>query len=258
MGERTAHAPGTFSWVDLQTTDQQAAKAFYGALFGWTADDRPVGDGVVYSMMLRDGREVAAISPQQQVQRDAGAPPAWNNYVTVADADATAAKAGDLGGVVVAPPFDVLTAGRMTVLQDPQGAFFMAWQPRDSIGAQLVNAPGALVWNDLSTPDVESARAFYSALFGWTIEEMEGMPEPYFSIKVGGRSNGGMRPAPDGMPTFWLPYFGVDDVPAAMARVEELGGSVHVGPVDIPMARFAVVQDPQGATFAIYAGALDD
>jgi predicted enzyme related to lactoylglutathione lyase len=258
MGERTSHAPGTFSWVDLQTTDQEAAKAFYGALFGWEADDRPVGDGVVYSMMLREGREVAAISPQQQVQRDAGVPPAWNNYVTVADVDATAARTSELGCVVVAPPVDVLTAGRRAVLQDPAGAFVMAWQPRDSIGARLVNAPGALVWNDLSTPDVEGAIAFYSALFGWEVSEMEGLPEPYWSIKVGERSNGGIRRAEGDMPVFWLPYFGVDDVPAAMTRIEELGGRVHTGPVDIPMAQFAVAQDPQGATFAVYAGAMED
>ena len=170
MGERTQYAPGTFSWTDLTTTDQDAAKAFYGSLFGWTADDRPVGDGMVYSMMQLGGREVAAISPQPQMLRDAGAPPTWNSYITVESADASADRAQELGATLLSPPFDVFDAGRMAVIQDPQGAAFEIWEPRESIGAGLVNAPGALSWNELASPDLDASSAFYSALFGWTIE----------------------------------------------------------------------------------------
>ncbi len=143
MGERTSHPPGTFSWVDLSTTDQEAAKAFYQGLFDWDCEDAPVGDGMYYSMMRIHGRAVAAISAQQQALRDQGVPPAWNSYVTVEDADAAAARAKELGGNVLSEAFDVLEAGRMAVLMDPQGAAVMVWQPRDSIGAELVNAPGA-------------------------------------------------------------------------------------------------------------------
>src|SRR3954451_14211535 len=128
MGERTEYAPGTFCWTDLTTTDQDAAKAFYGGLFGWEADDIPVGDEMVYSMQKLDGKDVAAISPQPQMMRDAGAPPTWNSYVSVEDADAVTEKAKELGATVQAPAFDVMESGRMAVIQDPQGAFFMPWQ----------------------------------------------------------------------------------------------------------------------------------
>jgi uncharacterized protein len=259
MGERTHHAPGTFSWVDLSTTDQDAAKDFYGSLFGWEADDMPAGEGVVYSMMRVGGRDVAAISPQPDMQRDAGAPPAWNSYVTVASADETAARAGELGGTVHAPPFDVFDAGRMAVIQDPQGAFFMVWEPKDSIGAGLVNAPGALVWNELAAADLDGSSAFYSGLFGWSIAPFPDSPQLYLTIRNGERSNGGMREAtPPGVPPHWLVYFGVDDLDAATERVRELGGSVHAGPIDIQMARIAIVADPQGALFALYDGVMQD
>jgi len=155
MGLRTSYAPGTFSWVDLATTDQQEAKRFYSGLFGWEPQDIPVGDGVFYSMMSREGHVVAAIAPQPQAQRDAGVPPSWQSYVTVASADDAAERARAAGGIVHAPPFDVFDAGRMAVIQDPQGAFFMVWEPRGNIGADLVNAPGALCWNELYVPDIE-------------------------------------------------------------------------------------------------------
>ena len=142
MGERTKYTPGTFSWADLSTTDQEAAKAFYGGLFGWKAEDLPVGDdGAYYSMQLVGDKTVAAISEQPQQQRDAGAPPVWNSYVTVESADAAVERAKELGGAAHTPAFDVMTAGRMAVLQDPQGAYFMAWEPRDNIGAGLVTRP---------------------------------------------------------------------------------------------------------------------
>ena len=258
MGERTQYAPGTFSWTDLTTTDQDGAKAFYGALLGWEADDMPAGEGVVYSMMRVGDKHVAAISPQPPQQRDAGAPPSWSSYVTVESADDAAARAVEHGGTVVAPPFDVFDAGRMAVVQDPQGAFFSVWEPRRNIGAGLVNAPGALVWNELASTDVEGSTAFYSALFGWEIAPLAGSEQLYLSIKNDGASNGGIREAtPPGTPPHWLVYFGVDDLDRAIARVDELGGMVHAGPIDIQMARIAIVGDPQGAVFALYDGQLD-
>jgi predicted enzyme related to lactoylglutathione lyase len=255
MGERTQYKPGTFSWADVTTTDQPAAKEFYSRLFGWEAEDLPVGDGVHYSMMRVDGKEVAAISPQPQQQREAGVPPMWNNYVTVESADAAAERAGQLGATVHAPPFDVMDAGRMAVIQDPQGAFFMAWEPRQNIGAGLVNAPGALAWNELSSPDVDASAAFYGELFGWTTSQFEGSPERYLVVMNGDRANGGIRELGDQpAPPHWLPYFGIDDISDGLRQVESLGGSVHAGPMDIQVAKIGIVQDPQGATFAIYDG----
>jgi uncharacterized protein len=258
MGERTEYAPGTFCWTDLTTTDQESAKAFYGELFGWEAQDMPVGEGTYYSMMRLGDKDVAAIAPQPAPQREAGAPPVWNSYVSVDSADAAAERARELGGNVHAPPFDVMQAGRMAAIQDPQGAYFLVWQPRDHIGAGLVNAPGALVWNELNSPDLDASGAFYSGLFGWKVIPFQGSGEPYLSIANGEDNNGGMRPlTPPGMPPHWLVYFGVEDIDEALPRVQELGGTKHAGPIDIQMATIAIVADPQGAVFALYAGALE-
>jgi predicted enzyme related to lactoylglutathione lyase len=259
VGERTSYAPGTFCWAELTTTDQAAAKRFYGELLGWEADDRPIGDGgYVYSMMQVGGHNVAAIATQPDQQREAGIPPAWNSYVSVEDADATAARAGELGATVHAPPFDVMDVGRMAVIQDPQGAFFELWQPRAHFGAALVNAPGALVWNELSSPDPDASAAFYGDLFGWTVAPFPGSPEPYLSIKNGEANAGGIRTLTQpGPPPHWLAYFGVDGLDAALAQVPTLGGTVHAGPIDIQIARIAVVADPQGAVFALYDGELE-
>jgi predicted enzyme related to lactoylglutathione lyase len=259
MGERTKHTAGTFSWTDVNTTDQAAAKTFYGGLFGWEYDDMPAGEGVVYSMAKVDGKYVAAVSPQPEQQRQAGVPPAWNSYITVDDADAAAAKAGELGATVHAQPFDVMEAGRMAVIQDPQGAFFLVWQPQQHIGAQMVNAPGALSWNELGSPDLDGSTSFYGQLFGWTFSPMEGVDSPYLVIQNAGRANGGIRPPmPPGTPPFWLVYFATGDVDGSLAKVSELGGNVLVGTTDIGIAKIAVVQDPQGAVFALYDGQLED
>jgi len=259
MGKRTSYAPGTFSWADLATSDQADAKRFYGGLFGWEAQDMPVGDGVVYSMMSRDGDVVAAIAPAPQAQRDAGVPPIWQSYVTVASAEETAERAGAAGGHVHAAPFDVFDAGRMAVIQDPQGAFFMVWEPREHAGAALVNAPGALTWNELYVPDLDAAQAFYGAVFGWTFAPIEGMAMPYTVINNGERANGGMMlPPMAGIPPHWLVYFGVADIDAALAAVTALGGSVQAGPIDIGMAKIGVVADPQGAMFALYDGRFEE
>jgi uncharacterized protein len=255
MGERTSHSPGTFSWTDLATTDTDAAKRFYTGLFGWDIDDRPIpGDGV-YTMLLRDGKEVAALFEGQE-----GMPTAWSSYVTVESADATAAKAADLGGTPMGDPFDVMDAGRMAVVQDPTGAVVSVWESRGSIGAQLVNVPGAITLNQLNTPDPESAQRFYEGLFGWRTEEMPGGDQPYWGIYNGDRMNGGMMQIPSDppVPPHWLVYFGTDDVDADAARIADEGGQVIVPPVDVPGGRILVAQDPQGAVFGLFAGRFDD
>jgi predicted enzyme related to lactoylglutathione lyase len=259
MGKRTQYTPGTFSWTDLTTTDQDGAKAFYGGLFGWEAIDNPIGDGMVYSMMRIGGDDVAAISPQPEQQRDAGAPPTWNSYITVESADAALERARTLGATVHAPAFDVFDVGRMGVTQDPQGAFFLVWEPKAHVGAGLVNAHGALCWNELASPDIDASAEFYRDLFGWTVEPFADSPEPYLVIKNGDRSNGGIRPVmPPGTPPHWLVYFGVDDLESAMGKIGELGGTTLAGPIDIGENKIAVAQDPQGAVFALYAGMFED
>jgi predicted enzyme related to lactoylglutathione lyase len=261
MGERTEYTPGTFSWTDLTTTDQEAAKSFYGELFGWEADDLPMGEGSYYSMMRLSGQSVAAISPQPQQLREAGAPPTWNSYITVASADESLERAKHLGATVHSPAFDVFDAGRMGVIQDPSQAFFAVWEPKENIGAGLVNMPGALSWNELATPDMDASAGFYTELFGWSVEPLQGSEMPYTVIKNSdGHTNGGIRPVtPPGAPPHWLVYFGTDDIEAGSARVSELGGSVLVEPMSIgPAGHISVAQDPQGAVFALYGGRFDD
>jgi predicted enzyme related to lactoylglutathione lyase len=256
MGERTSYAPGTFSWSELATSDAEAAKGFYSALFGWDYDDNPVGDGMVYSIARRDGHQVGALFSSDQP------PPHWNCYVTVASADDAAARAAELGATVLQEAFDVLDAGRMAVIADPTGAALCLWEPRRVPGAELVNTPGALTWNDLVTPDAEAAASFYGALFGWTTEEM---PDSggYRVIRNGERANGGIvqvdpEGANAGTPATWLPYFGHDDARRAAAEAPDLGATVMNGPLEILGGTIAVLADPQGAVFAVWSGPYDD
>jgi uncharacterized protein len=259
MGERTTYAPGTFSWADVTTTDQEAATAFYARLFGWEPENRPAGDGVMYTMMRLGDLDVAAVSPQPQMLRDAGAPPAWNSYVTVASADAAAQRAEQLGATVLSGAFDVMDAGRMAVVRDPQGAMFALWEPRASIGARLVNEPAALCWNELATSDPEAAARFYGELFGWSVAPLPDSPMPYLWATNGDAGAAGIREPTPGEPTHWLVYFGTDDIRAATDRAKELGGDpfagVHTLGEDLSIAP---VRDPQGAVFALYQGRFDD
>jgi uncharacterized protein len=257
MAERDSYQPGTFSWAELLSNDTDGAKAFYTGLFGWTFEDRPIGDGGVYTMFSLGERHVGALHAGQQE----GMPPVWNSYVTVEDADATTEKAKELGANVLAGPFDVPDAGRMSALADPQGGVVSIWQPRDHIGAGLVNAPGAVTLNQLNTSDTEAAGKFYADLFGWDVREQEadGLP-PYFGLFNEGRLNGGMMDLPEGSPAppHWLVYFGSEDVDASVASIRELGGQVLVEPMPIPGGRIAVAQDPQDGIFALFDGRFDD
>jgi predicted enzyme related to lactoylglutathione lyase len=148
----------------------------------------------------------------------------------------------------------------MAVIQDPQGAFFAVWQAGQSFGAEVVNEPGAVTLNQLTTSDVEGASKYYSDLFGWNIEEQEAEGGPgYWGIFAEGNLNGGLMALPpgDGPPPHWLVYFGTEDVDATTRTAEELGGGTTVPPLDVPAGRISVLRDPQGATFAIFAGRFD-
>lgn len=259
MSERTEYTPGTFCWTDLTTTDQSAAKDFYGRLFGWQAEDFPMDEGTFYSMQRIDGKDVAAIAPQPPQQREAGVPPTWNSYIAVESADDACRRAQELGATVHAPAFDVMEAGRMGVIQDPQGAYFEVWEAKMNPGAALVNQAGALSWNELASPDLDGSSRFYGELFGWKIEAVEDMPMPYRMIQNAGSANGGIAPLmPPGTPPHWLVYFGTDEIEASTAKLSELGGTVMAGPMDIGVGKIAVVADPQGAVFALYAGQFEN
>jgi predicted enzyme related to lactoylglutathione lyase len=251
MGERTSHAPGTFSWADLSTTDTDGAAAFYTGLFGWATEDNPMPEGGVYTMLSKAGKAVGGLSAVQQE----GQPPAWNSYVTVESADDSSAAVDEQGGTVVMEPFDVMDVGRMAVIQDPSGAFFYVWEPHASIGAERVNEPGALTLNQLNTSEAARAEQFYGGVFGWRFEQVPGGDRPYWGIYNGDRLNGGMM---EEQPSAWLVYFGSDSVDDDAGRIVELGGRVIVPPMPVPGGRILVAQDPQGAVFALVDGRFDD
>jgi predicted enzyme related to lactoylglutathione lyase len=259
MGERTSYEPGTFSWVDLATSDAAAAQSFYGGLFGWELEDTDAGDGAVYTLCRVGEDIVCGLMEMTPEMRARGVPPSWTSYVTVSDADAVLEHARQLGGAVLADAFDVREAGRMAVLADPQGAVFAVWQPRASIGAERVNDIGCLCMNELATPDLGAADAFYAGLFGWRMEVSEPGPgePPMALIYRGDALNASAGVAQPGEPAHWRPYFTVEAVDGAVARTRELGGQVLLEPIAIPDGRIAIAADPQGAVFAFFEGEVD-
>jgi uncharacterized protein len=252
MSERTSYEPGTPCWVDLGSPDLDAAVDFYSGLFGWEVPAPPNPEEFGgYRRAKMGGADVAGMMPLMQE----GQPPAWTSYFSVVDADATAASIAANGGTQVAEPMDVMDLGRMALFTDPEGAFFGIWQPGTFAGAQRVNEPGALGWNELESRDPAAAKDFYRAVFGWGFEDHEMGEMTYTEWQLDGRAVGGMADirgrVPDAVPAHWMAYFGCEDADASVARVEELGGEVMFGPIDIPAGRFAMVADPWGAGFAV-------
>ena len=254
MPEQTSYTQGTPNWVDLQTTNQDAAKAFYAGLFGWTYDDQPMPDGPVYSMAMLGGHQVAAIASQSPAL--AGAPTMWNTYLAVDSVDEAVGKVDAAGGKVAMAPFDLMDAGRMAFVIDPSGAAVALWQANQHIGATLVNEPGTVTWNELIT-DNPGAVSFYADVVGLTASQMDmGGGMPYTVFESAGRSVGGTTPPQmPGIPNHWHVYFAVADADATAAKVTELGGAVMMPPFDTPVGRIAVVSDPQGAVFSIIKSA---
>ncbi|MGD0943399.1 MAG: VOC family protein [Acidimicrobiales bacterium] len=253
MPKRTSYAQGTPSWVDLQTTDQEAAKSFYGELFGWQYDDQLIPGGATYSMALKDGELVAAISPLSPDMAAAGRPPTWNTYITVDDVDAASAAVEGAGGQVLMQPFDVIDAGRMSAVADPSGAVVCLWQANEHIGATLVNEPGSLIWNELITDDGEAAFAFYDEVLGLSAEASDLGGNPYTVFKVGDDMVGGsMAPPMEGIPNHWHVYFAVDELEPSLEKARQLGAQVLAGPLPTPIGSMVTLSDPQGAWFSLF------
>jgi uncharacterized protein len=264
MPKETKYPQGTPNWVELSTSDQSAAKKFYGSLLGWSFDDLPMAQGGVYSMAMLRGEAVAAIAPIP-VGASHATPPGWNTYIAVDDVNATAEKIAPAGGQVVTAPFDVGDAGRMAWVADPTGAVVGLWQAGRRIGATLVNEPGALFWNELLTDKPDTAIAFYEAVLGLTHASVDAAPgTTYHSLKVAGHDVAGcVEPPMGGIPNHWHNYFAVDDADATAHKVAAQGGRIAVDPFDIPWARLltrqvgttvgraAVVADPQGGLFGV-------
>ncbi|MGH3909876.1 MAG: VOC family protein [Pseudonocardiaceae bacterium] len=245
-----SYEPGTPSWVDLGSPDPAAAGAFYSGLFGWDlVDQGPDAGG--YRMAFLHDQPIAGLGPQQR----SDVPPYWTTYISVSDADAVSKSVRQAGGQVFMEPMDVFDLGRMAMFADADGAPFAVWQPRAHTGAGLVNESGAMCWNELATRDPAKAMTFYPTVLGWSATEREIGDVHYTEWQLGDRTVAGMLPMDDrwpaDVPSHWMVYFAVDDTDNAVARAEELGGTVIVPPTDVPPGRFAVLRDPHGAVFSV-------
>ena len=271
MTEPRTYPHGVPCWIDIEPPDTDAAVAFYGGLFGWTFDDAmPPGAPGHYLIARLDGEDVAAVGMPRP------GPAAWNTYVAVDDADATARAVTDAGGQVTSPPEDAGPGGRAASLVDPAGAPFRIWQPRRRLGAQAVNAPGTWNFSDLHTPDPEGATAFYGSVFGWETDSLgdDGPTmwrRPGYGDHLAATIDPGIHErqaavsAPPGFAdaVAWLAPLDGDEAPHwhvtfAVADRDEsreaalrLGATDVSGPVDSMWTKHAVVRDPQGAVFTL-------
>ena len=258
MAEFMSHAPGTFSWVELATTDPKAGVSFYRDLFGWNVVEHDMGPNGIYTIFTIRGQDVAAAAGQHPQERQMGVPPHWNLYVTVSSADEAAKRAVQLGATVLDAPFDVMQQGRMAIVRDPTGAVLQLWEPKAHIGVKIRNEPNSLCWSELTTKDPKAAEAFYTGMFGWSARHSApAAVMDYTEFSVNGQPAVGMMAMPQEMspnvPSYWMPYFQVADLDASTTKAKSLGANVMVGPNSIPDgARFVILQDPQKAMFALF------
>jgi predicted enzyme related to lactoylglutathione lyase len=238
MPERTGYyRDGEPCWAELITADPTAAQNFYAALFGWTYMETGPELGN-YTVCLLGGKPVAGLTPPPPGEPGAGS--AWRIHLASSDVDALAALAGQKGGRVVTPPADrMMSSGRQVVLADPTGAVFGAWQASTHIGAGLVGAAGSVVWNSLTSSDGPVADEFYRDLFGYTqVQTGDGAAVDHAEWSLDGAKVCGrlaMGPGyPPGVPSHWMPYFGVADAGAAATATVAGGGKVEAGPFEAP------------------------
>jgi predicted enzyme related to lactoylglutathione lyase len=253
MPEVAVFTPSTPVWVDVTTSDVERTNSFYSGLFGWKPEVMPGPESGGYTMFTVDGKFVAAASPAQSPEQ----PSAWMIYFGTRDADQTASKITEAGGKAVAPPFDVMDAGRMGVFQDPTGAHFSIWQPGRHQGMMVAQEPNTYAWTELNTRGFDRVKPFYQAAFGWTAKTSpmgEGQPA-YTEWQLDGTSiAGGMEMVPSipaEVPPHWLVYFAAADVDAASEKATGLGAKTLMPAMDFPGGRFAILQDPQGAVFGV-------
>jgi predicted enzyme related to lactoylglutathione lyase len=257
MAEHRFSGMGKFVWQDLVTTDVPKAIDYYGRLFGWTTEEWDMGPAGKYQMIRAGNTDIGGFVNPGAGQK---APSHWLGYVVVDDVDKAAERTASAGGAVVVQPTDIPNVGRFAVVRDPQGAHVM---PFTSLSAGEVEpdhpAPGTFVWNELHTTNPEAAAEFYRVLFGWSTRVMDmGDHGKYWIFVRNGKDAAGMMKMPPASPAppNWLPYVGVENVDATAVKVKQLGGTLHVPPMDIPnIGRFAVAADVVGAVLGIYKSA---
>ena len=243
---------GTPAWVDLMVPDRHAARDFYGALFGWEFDEGSPETGY-YTTCLRQGRPAAGIG--EAPPGGEAPPPVWTTYLATSDAGAAAKRISQAGGAVMMEPMQVMEFGSMAVVADPTGAVFGLWQAGQHKGAGIANEPGTLTWNECMTRDFESAKAFYTNVFGFTTQDMSGDGFTYNTLELDGQTVGGLgdlgQTVPPEVPAHWMTYFAVEDTDATAAKAGELGGTVRSEARDSEFGRIAVLEGPSGEVFSV-------
>ncbi|MFF2731606.1 VOC family protein [Streptomyces sp. NPDC058008] len=249
-------------WVDVQLADLEAGKRFYGGLFGWTFH---AGDGLPFADAYSDGRLVAALA----AKRDGRMPTTWGVYFSTDDILATVALVRRAGGRMITDPVRAGAAGILAQAADPGGAVFGLWQAGERAGFEKRNAPGAFCWTEVHTRQPERVDAFYEEVLGFQGTDVEpaapGAAEPFRVWSPAGTERGedtavGGRAVitdafPEMLPSFFLTYFAVADCDRAVETAARLGGRITAPPLDIPYGRMAVLQDDQGAAFAVLQAA---
>lgn len=245
---------GSWIWYELLTTDPDAAIDFYGQIVSWTAEKSPATTNA-YFIMSAGSDAVAGI-----MKNPTPTASAWIGYVAVDDVDAAVAKIEQLGGKVHMPPTDIPTVGRMSMVEDPQGAHFYVMRSIRSEASRAYGRTevGKASWNELQTTDDAAAFDFYSQMFGWQKDGAMPMPWGDYSFLKGGGSDemwGAMMPREKAEhPVAWSFYFRVPDIEAAYAKVKALGGKPVMGPMEVPGGeRVVFAIDPQGAGFGLVA-----
>jgi predicted enzyme related to lactoylglutathione lyase len=241
----TAWPAGTPCWIDYGAGDVDGAKTFYGELLGWTWSGGGEEFGG-YSNAARDGLQVAGLGPLM----GEGDSPAWTTYFATDDAAASVGRIRDAGGMVVVEPMEIGPLGTMVIALDPQSNAFGLWQSGEHTGVQRYNEPGALVWNEAAVDDPQAAQSFYTAVFGFRWEAMAGM-EPYATFSTGGDPLGGLGGVQPGPPRGWSVCFAVSSTDGVVSAVESAGGKVLHPAEDTQFGRFAVLEDPWGASFSV-------
>jgi uncharacterized protein len=267
MSRRDAYPAGVPCFVDTLTADLDAAKEFYGAIFGWefagpgAMPGDPPGE---YFVARVQGDDVAGVA-SLPAQSEAAIPPAWNTHVAVDSTDEAVSRARALGAAVLVEPVDASPAGRLAVIADPAGAVLTLWEAGDRAGAARVNEHAAWAMSLLTTPDPDGAKAFYGELFGWQSEEFG----PVWLFRLPGYVGGEpQQPVPrdvvaamakgESTPAAWSVDFWIADADAAAAAAPGLGGTVIAEPFEEAMFRRAVLAAPDGATFSVSQLQLSD
>lgn len=251
----TTKQHGQFCWLELTAIDWQQAKDFYCHLFDWRAEDEDIGDGMFYTTMYVGNNVVAAMFQRTPEQENKGVMTHWLSYIAVDSVDATLEVIAPLNANIIAGPHDVMDAGRIAVIEEPNGAVFAIWQANQHAGIALRDAPGSLCWSELATLNRENSKTFYQQIFNWQFDDKDMMGMTYTELKSGEHQEGGILEMTEewgDTPPHWMNYFAVESCDIACEKAESLGATICVPTTKIPdVGYFSVINDPQGATFSI-------